>query len=86
MSAKYKEIGLTGIVVTGTMIAIGLYDLVVVAINGAPCSVSRFITDCGCDSPLFLIMVGYLLCHFVGGTMPKKEKGWRDVDQQRKRG
>jgi len=74
MRNPIKEIGLTGIITTGLMIFLGLYDLVTVCTHGVGCSVSRFITDKGGGSPLFLIMVGWLLCHFFGGTMPRRDK------------
>ena len=74
MSEPRKEIGMTGIITTGLMIALGLYDLVVVSTHGAQASVSRFVTDKAGDSPVFVLLIGWLLCHFLGGTMPRRSR------------
>lgn len=75
MVIQRSEISRTGIITTGVMITLGLYDLVVVSVNGAQASVSRFVTDKAGDSPVFVLMIGWLLCHFLGGTMPRRAKG-----------
>lgn len=79
MTEMRREIGLSGIITTGLMIALGLYDLAAVSLHGAGASVSRFVTDKGCDSPIFLLMIGWLLCHFFGGVMPRRSiaEGWK---------
>jgi len=54
----------TGIVVTGFLIAIALYDMVVVIRKGVGCSVSRFIQRVGFKSPIVIFVTGALCGHF----------------------
>lgn len=59
----------TGLLITSIMVFIGLYDAVVVMRRGVGCSVSRWAQRTGYSSPIFVLMIGYLLGHFFG-AMP----------------
>jgi hypothetical protein len=55
---------LTGIIITGILITIALYDLVVVVKHGVGCSVSRFMQKVGFRSPIFSFVTGAIIGHF----------------------
>jgi hypothetical protein len=56
----------TSMIVTGTIIALGIYDLTVVAFGGVDSSVSRFFQNAGFQSPFIAFTVGYICGHFWG--------------------
>ena len=60
----------TGLIVTGFIIALGIYDLCVVAISGTESSVSRFMQESGFHSPFIVFTVGYICGHFWGFMPP----------------
>jgi hypothetical protein len=63
----------TAIAVTGGVIALGIYDLVVVAVGGVDVSVSRFMQDAGLQAPWIVFTIGFI-CGHIFGYMPPKSK------------
>lgn len=61
----------TKLFVTIAMIIIGLYDAVAVTFFGVDGSISRYIQNLGFSSPIFVLMVGFLLGHFWGYMPPE---------------
>jgi hypothetical protein len=62
---------LTALVVTGCLIALALYDLVVVSVNGVGTSISRFMQRSALKSPLVAFAVGFVCGHIFGYMAPE---------------
>jgi hypothetical protein len=60
----------TRLICTILIIALGIYDGVMVALYGIDGSVSRYFQDIGYGSPFVLITLGYILGHFFGWMTP----------------
>ena len=64
---------LTAKIVTFTVIALGMYDLLAVTVGGIPLSISRFMQDSSFEDPFISFAVGYT-CGHIFGYMPPKDK------------
>jgi len=63
---------LTGVIVTGAVIALGIYDLVVVVGDmGIQYSVSRFLQNAGLEAPMVTFAIGFVAGHIFGYMPPK---------------
>lgn len=60
----------TAILVTGAVITLGIYDLVIVATNGVNQSISRFLQDTAFGSPLITFTFGFVAGHVFGYMKP----------------
>lgn len=60
----------TSIIVTAVIIALGIYDLAVVATSGEESSISRFMQSAGFSSPFIVFVIGYICGHFWGFMPP----------------
>ena len=56
----------TSLIVTGTIIALGIYDLAAVAFGGVDSSISRFMQHVGGECPFVIFTVGYICGHLFG--------------------
>jgi len=63
----------TSVVVTGTVIALGIYDLYAYSIGGVELSISRFMQDAGLNSPFIVFTVGFICGHIFGYMPPRKK-------------
>lgn len=61
-------------VVTCGVVALGIYDLVVVVSGGVELSVSRFMQTVGLQAPLIVFAIGFICGHIFGYMPPKKGK------------
>ena len=61
----------TALVVTAGIIALGIYDLVVVVRGGVGTSVSRFLQRTALKSPLIAFTFGYVCGHLWGYMAPE---------------
>lgn len=59
----------TAIVVTASVIALGVYDLYAVSSGGVASSISRFMQQSGFDAPFIVFSVGFI-CGHIFGYMP----------------
>ena len=64
---------LTAKIVTFSVIALGMYDLLAVTVGGIPLSVSRFMQDSSFEAPFISFAVGFT-CGHIFGYMPPKER------------
>tara|TARA_R100001163_G_C4936028_1_gene109862 strand:- start:312 stop:515 length:204 start_codon:yes stop_codon:yes gene_type:complete len=64
---------LTAKIVTFSVIALGMYDLLAVTVGGIPLSISRFMQDSALEAPFIAFSVGFT-CGHIFGYMPPKEK------------
>ena len=64
----------TAIVVTATVIALGIYDLYAFASGGVTSTISRFMQEAGLNTPVIVFSVGFI-CGHIFGYMPPKNKG-----------
>ena len=64
----------TAIVVTATVIALGIYDLYAFASEGVTSTISRFMQEAGLNAPVIVFSVGFI-CGHIFGYMPPKNKG-----------
>jgi hypothetical protein len=64
---------LTAKIVTGCVIALGVYDLWAVASGGVESSISRFMQNSGIRAPWIVFTVGFI-CGHIWGYMPPKDK------------
>jgi hypothetical protein len=64
----------TAILVTGAVITLGIYDLVIVATNGVDQSISRFLQDTAFGSPLITFVFGFVAGHIFGYMKPSERK------------
>ena len=67
----------TGLITTIAVIALMLYDLVVVLFTGTGSSVSNFLINSGVRSPVICFGLGWVAAHILGGQMflpPEKEE------------
>jgi len=62
----------TALVVTTCVIALGIYDLTVVAIGGVDESISRFLQNSAFGSPLISFTFGFICGHLFGYMKPKR--------------
>jgi hypothetical protein len=61
----------TRVVTTGGIIALGIYDLIVVGINpNTELSVSRFLADMGFKAPAVVFAIGFVCGHLFGYMKP----------------
>jgi|TARA_Y100000004_G_C8885692_1_gene399620 hypothetical protein len=65
---------LTAKLVTGSIIALGIYDLLAVTVGGMPLTISRFMQDSALEAPFISFSVGFTCGHIFGYMPPKKEK------------
>lgn len=72
-----------GMWTTICMIVLGIVDAVLVNQHGVDGSISRWVQDTGYASPVFVLMIGFLLGHFFG-YMPPKCKIDKDKDESEK--
>lgn len=56
----------TGLVVTIAIIALGIYDLVVVLFTGTGSSISDFMIRSGFKAPMIVFTVGFVCGHLFG--------------------
>lgn len=56
----------TGLVVTIAIIALGIYDLVVVLFSGTGSSISDFMIRSGFKAPMIVFTVGFVCGHLFG--------------------
>mgnify|MGYP003554396937 CR=1 FL=1 len=61
----------TALVVTGLILALGIYDLIVVARGGVGTSVSRFLQRSAFKSPLVAFTFGFVGFHLFGYMKPE---------------
>ena len=61
----------TALVVTGFILALGIYDLIVVARGGVGTSVSRFLQRSAFKSPLVAFTFGFTCGHLFGYLKPE---------------
>ena len=59
---------------TGSIIALGIYDLLAVTVGGMPLTISRFMQDSALEAPFIAFSVGFTCGHIFGYMPPKKEK------------
>tara|TARA_B100000287_G_scaffold428171_1_gene479103 strand:- start:1519 stop:1734 length:216 start_codon:yes stop_codon:yes gene_type:complete len=64
---------LTAKLITGTIIFLGIYDLLAVTVGGMPLSISRFMQNSALEAPFIAFSVGFT-CGHIFGYMPPKEK------------
>ena len=64
---------LTAIVVTGLIITLAIYDLVIVSLGGVHSSVSRFMQRSALKSPVIAFAVGFVCGHIFGYMAPEPE-------------
>ena len=64
----------TAMIVTGCVIALGIYDLYAVASGGVETSISRFMQNAGLNAPWIVFTVGFICGHIFGYMPPKTEK------------
>ena len=62
----------TAFITTVVVIALGIYDLVMVSFFGIETSISQFVINLGFHAPVFVFMVGFV-CGHVFGWMPPKD-------------
>tara|TARA_R100000008_G_scaffold58974_1_gene36724 strand:- start:4187 stop:4393 length:207 start_codon:yes stop_codon:yes gene_type:complete len=65
---------LTAKIVTFSVIALGMYDLLAVFHGGIPLSVSRFMQNSALEAPFIAFATGFTCGHIFGYMPPKKEK------------
>lgn len=63
----------TAMIVTASVIALGIYDLLAVATDGVESSISRFMQNSGIQAPWIVFTVGFI-CGHIFGYMPPKSK------------
>lgn len=63
----------TAMVVTCGVVALGIYDLAVVASGGVELSVSRFMQSAGLQAPMIVFSIGFI-CGHIFGYMPPRDK------------
>ena len=65
---------LTAKIVTFSIIALGMYDLLAVSIGGVPLSISRFMQGSALEAPFIAFAVGFTCGHIFGYMPPKKKE------------
>ncbi len=70
---------ITALIVTSTIIFLGIYDLVVVVIGmvtgkSTSYSVSHFLVNIGFTSPMVVFTIGYICGHLTGYMKPVKSE------------
>jgi len=60
------KMSLTGLILTIGIIVLGIYDLVVVLLNGTGSSVSDFLIRAGFKSPVLVFAFGFVCGHLFG--------------------
>jgi len=65
---------LTAKIVTFSIIALGMYDLLAVSIGGVPLSISRFMQESALEAPFIAFSVGFTCGHIFGYMPPKKKE------------
>lgn len=61
----------TSMIVTGTIITLGIYDLYAVNFGGVDTSISRFLQNSALDAPLIAFCFGFICGHIFGYLKPK---------------
>lgn len=64
---------LTAKIVTFSVIALGMYDLLAVTVGGVPLSISRFMQNSALEAPFIAFSVGFTCGHIFGYMPPKKK-------------
>lgn len=64
----------TALVTTTLIIALGIYDLVVVVLGSESVSVSAFLVNVGFTSPMVVFSIGFICGHLFGYMKPVKSK------------
>ena len=64
---------LTAKIVTFSVIALGMYDLLAVTVGGIPLSISRFMQNSALEAPFIAFSVGFTCGHIFGYMPPKKK-------------
>lgn len=72
---------LTAIVVTGMIITLAIYDLIVVCRGGVQSSVSRFMQRSSLKSPVVAFAVGFICGHIFGYMAPEPLNKPDDIQQ-----
>ena len=67
---------LTRLVITATIIMLGIYDLVMVATGGVEASISRYLSSFG-SYPFVVFTFGYIMGHVFGWMTPTLPMGVR---------
>lgn len=62
----------TALFTTITIITLGIYDLVCVALGGTSASVSRFLINAGIQAPMVTFSIGFVCGHLFGYMKPIK--------------
>ena len=60
----------TGLVITIAVVALGIYDLVVVLFSGEGSSISAWLINAGVKSPLIIFTLGFICGHLFGNMKP----------------
>jgi len=72
MNKEIKGMTRTASIVTGCVIALGIYDLWTVNFGGGlEYSVSRFMQNSGIDAPFVTFTVGFICGHIFGYMKPE---------------
>ena len=61
---------LTSLIVTITIIGLGIYDLAVVVFSGTPGTISQFFVDVGFDAPAVVFAIAFTCGHWFGYMKP----------------
>lgn len=72
----------TSLIVTGTIIALGIYDLYAVNFGGIDSSISRFLQNSAFDAPLVAFTFGFICGHCFGYFKPHCPKCRKDAKPQ----
>lgn len=62
---------LTAIIVTGLIVTLAIYDLIIVCRGGVQSSVSRFMQRSALKSPVISFAVGFVCGHIFGYMAPE---------------
>lgn len=63
----------TGLILTIAVIALGIYDLVVVLCTGTGSSISQYLVNAGFKSPVLVFAFGFVAGHLFGNMNPIPE-------------
>ena len=69
---------LTAKLVTGSVIFLGIYDLLAVTVGGMPLTISRFMQDSALEAPFIAFSVGFTCGHIFGYMPPKERKSEKE--------
>jgi len=63
----------TGLIITISVIVIGIYDLVVVLSSGTGSSISQVLVNAGFSAPVMVFSFGFVMGHLFGNMRPTKK-------------